>query len=901
MRLALFLCLLPAALLAQAGDSLPRSGNLPATDSALRLPADRPSDLLSWITGGGLTADETPTWHGGDAAFFDRITDGLRWATGIRSRGAMGRGAAPIRLEPEFGALAQAKVDILGGGPATLHYLTRTGADHWGVLGSAECESPVRADGGMGFSRFEAGLGGPLGGTFRVHAALTMLGREAAAGGIGYGNDPYYVPTGIDTTMRYPDGASLPDSIDAPVLTFGTTTTVPFSARTVSGWTFRVDGDVGGVSVWGRWMGSRTAERFFNYVDVTNPLQARGENSSGQDLAVGLAVPVGRMARLDAALSFQRERSETGPISSQGQYDSRDPALGLMLDGVDLRWDLDNFPVDDALLSNYRNNTPGSRRTPYDLENTAQYALIDQYRNNPYGVLGWSEAGGPQGILALYEDHRTMLTSGVTLLDPGRSFRLGVELVRHDLKYYSHSLASQAFSDVWLETPTEAALTGDWTWNGRSWTATLTARVHRFETGAVRPYLLNTDPSSSDYGEYHYYPRISSYGGGVDSLRHDVADQAHTAWSSVGEIQARIADGWTGHASGGRSARMPDLTSVLAGINTDLAITNSSAVFGTDMGHEVTDHASAGVTHRVGPFTVDATLFIDHFQHAVAARLESLYDPARNSNNDIRLLEEFDGGKYQGLTLSAGWHPTERLNVQASYAFTDTVGAAGFGLVTIPGGTPRRHAVTVMARAGLPVGGPLGGIDALVSYRRMSALAHAVGSDPFLGPFVTEGAPAWSSLDLRLTKQLPWGAKHLTLYLDGRNLFNIENLIYAFGGGGDPRRAPGLEAISWSNDSAAYAAEAERNGLYSPGGDIDLTFAGAGRGGCGGWQSASGSANPVNCAYLLAAESRFGDGDGTFSLEEQHSASMAYYRTALGTQALTGPPRAIRLGLQVAF
>lgn len=897
MRLALLLVLVPAALTAQAPDSLPRAGMLPVTDSALRLPADRPSDLLPWLAGGGLSADETPTWHGADARTFDRVIDGIRWATGIRVRGSMGGGASPVLLEPDFGGLADARVDILGGGPATLHFRTRTGADHWGVLGSAESESPVRADGGMGISRFEAGLGGPLGRRFRVHAAVTLRGQEAAPGGIGYGKDPYYVPTGIDTTMRFPDPSSPPDSIDAPVLTFGTTTAVPFSARSAAGWTVRIDGAVGKVAVWGRWLGSRTAERLFNYVDVTNPLQARGENTTGHDLAVGLAAPLGRAASLDAALSFQRERSEAGPLGAQGQIDSRDPALGLMLGGIDLRWDLDNFPVDDELLSNYRNNTAGSRRTPYDLENTAQYSLIDRFRNNPYGVLGWSEAGGPQGILSLYQDHRALLTSGVTLAAPGRAARLGIELVRHDLKYYAHALASQTFSDVWLERPTEAALTGDWSWTGRSWTAAVTARIHRFETGAVRPYLRNTDLSSPDYGEYHYFPRISSYGGGADSLRRDVADDPHTAWSSVGDLRARIAERWVGHATMGRSARMPELTSSFAGINSDIGIVSGTSVFGTDLRHEVTNHASAGVTHRAGAFTVDATLFVDQFKRVVTTRLERLYDPTTSTISNIRLLEEADGGSYRGLTLSAGWHPNDRLDLQAHYAFTDTAGATGSGFVSAPNGPPRRHAVAVVARAGLPAGG----IDALVSYRRMSGLARAVESDPSASSnFLSSGAPAWSSVDLRLTKRLPWGTRALMLYLDARNLFNVENLISAFAGG-DPKRAPAVEAMSWTNDSVAYASEAESNGLYAANGDIDLTFAGTGRGGCGSWQNAAGASSPVNCAYLIAAESRFGDGDGTFSLAEQHAASMAYYRTAFGTRALTGPPRALRLGLQAGF
>ncbi|HTK55478.1 MAG TPA: hypothetical protein VL295_01550, partial [Gemmatimonadales bacterium] len=96
--------------------------------------------------------------------------------------------------------------------------------------------------------------------------------------------------------------------------------------------------------------------------------------------------------------------------------------------------------------------------------------------------------------------------------------------------------------------------------------------------------------------------------------------------------------------------------------------------------------------------------------------------------------------------------------------------------------------------------------------------------------------------------------------------------------------------------------EASRSGHYDGStGDIDLTFGGAGRGGCGAWSNANGTPNPVNCAYLIGAEAQFGDGNGVFSLIEQRAASMAYYRTAVGPAAFSGPPRAVRLGLQVGF
>ncbi|HTK55400.1 MAG TPA: TonB-dependent receptor, partial [Gemmatimonadales bacterium] len=782
MRLALGLLLpavaslsLSASLAGQTPDTTRRAAPLPVTDAALRLPVDHASDLLSWLPGGALDTEGNPTWHGSFALFFDRETDGIRWASGIRSHGVEGTGASPLVFEPEFGALDRAHVDVLGGGPATLHFFTQSGGDRWRATGSGETESPFRADGGMGFSRFSAAVGGPLGAGFRLRASTTLLGREAVSGGIGYSDDPYFVPTGIDTTMRWAVG---PDSVDALVQRFGATTKVPFSPRSTAGWTVRVDGALAGLQVWGRWIGSAASERFFNYVDVANPLQARGENTSATDLAAGVSGAFLHDLRFDAALGIQQERSEQGPLTSQAQFDSRDPGLGLMLGGLDLRWSMDNFPVDDELLSNYRNNIPGSRRSPYDLENTAQYALVDQFRNNPYAALGWSESGGPQGVLDLYQDHRILARAGVSWHTGNTgSLRIGAEVVDHDVKYYSFRLTSTAFSDVWLEQPREAELRGDWKASGPSWEVAVGARIHHFSSGAKRPYLLNTDLASTGYGTYNYYPRISSYGSPGDTLHHFVEDGSHTAFAPYFDVSATVIDGWVGHATLARSARMPDLTGIYAGVNTDLAMTNSGQFFGTDLAHEVTDHGAAGVGRRWGALSVDASVFYDRFKSILVGQLEGHYDPARNSMNDLWMIRTKEAGANQGITLNAGWRPSDRLALQGAYTFTDT---AEVGSSLFPGGPsriPRRHTFAFSARTVAPEQGLLKGLAAIVSYRRMSGLA--LGFIPGFGiavPQRTDGIPAWSSLDLRVTKQIPVNGLDLTVYFDGRNLLNAEDL-----------------------------------------------------------------------------------------------------------------------------
>lgn len=903
MRLTLLFCVVPTLLAAQLPDSVARHA-IPITDSVLRLSADRASDLLPWMAGGGLDADGAPTWHGARVTTFEQMTDGVRWASALRSSGVRGDGAIPVVLEPGLNSISAGEVRDAGRSPATLGFTTRSGAtDRWGAVGGAESESPLRAGGGMGISRFEGAFGGPLGGGFRLRVSGTVLGREHAPTGPGYGDTPLYLPTGIDTVMRFPDASTLPDSIDALVQRFGPTDGLPYTPHTAADWAVRLDGTVGRAELWARWLGTRRSERFLTY-DLSNPSQATGRNGVGRDIAAGVRLLLTSSMRVDGTLALQHERSERGPLASPSELDSRDPTLGLLLGGLDLMFSMDNFPLDDELLNNYRNNTPGSRRSPYDLENTAQYALEDRYRNNAFGLLGWSERGGPTGRLAFYQDTRTMAQGGVTWgIGPDGALRLGAEIVRHDVKNYAHTLTSQAFSDVWYERPTETALTADWMQTSRGWTFEAGLRVDRFASGASRPFFLDTFATSATQGEYHFYPRHSSYGSGSSTLRRYIEDEGHAMLAPRLAFRGALPSGVILFGSGARTGRMPDLAYLFDGLNTDLAITNFSDAFGTDMGHEVVDVVELGAKAPLGELRLDGTIFLNRFPKLVTSRLVSLFDPARGTNNDIRVHQMAEGGSTRGLTLAAELAASSMFRVRGAYTFTDPV-ELNIYWGAFPVADFRRHVLAVTAQFESPASTPLAGLGVVASVRAMSGAARSIdpGTDPFamFGAIRTAGIPAWTSLDLRVAKRFAWGGSALSVYLDGRNLLNAENVLRAFGYG-DPARAAGVEALEWSNDSAGYANEAQRNGLYDGAGSIDLTFGGADRGGCGAWQTASGSPAPPNCAYLIAAEERFGDGDGVFSVTEQRAASMSFYRSVLGSSAFSGPGRAIRIGVQLRF
>jgi hypothetical protein len=912
--LALLLSLSPALAAAQGADTAQGALKLPATDSAKRLPADRSSDLLSWLPGGSFDIDGRAAWHGRTAEGLDRSVDGILWNSLVRSSGGLGLGATVRRLEPAFNAIGSAWLrtgaygaDQNVGGVGALGYVTRSGGDRWSVTGTAESEEPFRADGGQGVSRFEAAGGGPIGAGWRVRAAALLTGRRFAPTGVDYGATPYLVPTGTDTTYGWEVAPG--DTNYYSAQTFGGTSSVPYSPRSTSDLAARVDGRIANVSVWARYLFGGDGERLFSYENVSNTGQTFARNGTTQDLAAGASIPLGAF-RLDAALGWQDEHGEEGPINAGEDAQSRDPALGVMLGGVPLRFTMENFPVDDELIWNYRLNRPGSRRSPYDLENTAQYALLDQFRNNAYGLLGFTESGGPVGVLRLYRDRRWALSAAVHHPLGGGDLAVGGELRRHDIQYYAHQLTSQAFSDVWAETPAEQALFANWATRGSSWKLTAGVRMDRFATGARRPrmfprissaqFLTYLDPVSGDTLRWSY----ADAGGDSASYyaKNTDEDDAHVAFAPRVAIEGILADDWSGHLSFGRLARTPDLAILMSGLNTDYAITNDASVWATDYGHEITDLIEGGVRYGDADRWFDLTLFRETNVAAPVIRATDVFDPLSLTNRLLRQATMERGPIYTGLTLAGRIPATEWLRLAGSYSY---ISSDHDDALYVQENEMVRPSTFVLAAELTPApAGALGGFGGVVSWRQASGLARVV--DPGFGPLPAsnvrdENLPSWRSLDLRVTKAFPLGASAVTVYLDARNLLDFENLTRAFLDG-DPTSHAGGENYRWQSDSSEFAQEALASGAYS-GGTIDLAFGGASdpRASCGGWRSSDGDLNPPNCAYLLQAEAAFGDGDHLFTVAEQRRASNAYWRTQNSATRFSAPGRSLRIGAQIGF
>ncbi|HWA15872.1 MAG TPA: hypothetical protein VG817_05535, partial [Gemmatimonadales bacterium] len=182
-----------------------------------------------------------------------------------------------------------------------------------------------------------------------------------------------------------------------------------------------------------------------------------------------------------------------------------------------------------------------------------------------------------------------------------------------------------------------------------------------------------------------------------------------------------------------------------------------------------------------------------------------------------------------------------------------------------------------------------------------AVVSDTVRCDIYVGNFNSARTPTIYNLDLRLTRSVDLGRAGVVLFGDVRNLLNIRNVVRVFAQNGQTHNPLDVERFR-GGALANFANEGDENGVRGGDGTLDLTFGGATdpRAACGNWTS-GGTGRAPNCAYLIAAEERFGNGDHRFTVAEQSRAFDAYYQTAKGEPNFTGPGRRVRLGVEVHF
>jgi hypothetical protein len=700
--------------------------------------------------------------------------------------------------------------------------------------------------------------------------------------------------------------------------------------------------------------------RFLTYGSLYNPQNLPGFRTWSNVLTLNwtqnLTRSTERALALETYVSYQQDRRIDGPMTRETELGTRDPFGGFLIGPMDFLFNFDNFPMDDSLLANFRGNVVGSRRSPYDLENASQYFVVDEYRNNAYGLYNrdefasvlFPESGGPSGSerfanrLILYKENRLVGKANLDWqLDRYNRLKLGGEFTRYDIDSYSSSLESQAFADFYMEEPIRYNLFAE----------------DRLDLGDVVVVGgLRYDFYDTRARRWGNFPRLSSHPAfdpadpqaffTNDSLF--PRDQSHNYVSPHIQVSFPVTERTNFRLSYAHQVQAPDFGVILQGINTDLSTTNTNNFYGSDLDFGRTITFEFGVRHA---FSDDMVLDVaaynkDNLSNA-AGRLVSRFDPLRENNQNIRIMTNADFGNTRGVDVRLDRRFGNLFNGTLSYTFQQAKNTGSdpdtyldFGsrvLNQVSGGNQpppqailptdfsRPHNLAIAAALNFPndwqqgsiVGSILENVGAFATFRYTSGTPYTrceagIGDEDvvsgdncnnkFPDPLNSSRLPSFKSLDLRLTKGFALGGLDLTGYLEARNLLNFKNIIQVFTTTNDVNNSA-EEQANFAADSADYSNEADESGVLQDDGSIDLSFGGATdpRTGCGSWVNQAGTPAAPNCVALIRTEERYGNGDHVFDLAEQRRASDALYYTVRGLHNFTTNPRRMRLGVEVNF
>jgi hypothetical protein len=874
----------------------------------------------------------------------------------------------------------------------------RSGSTQYQGSFGYESDEPFGKTNGYGFNRLQGSFSGPITRNLTFFVSGALEGQKAVAVGIDAEKTPVFVPAGVDTVVPVPSAVDDPtaDTTLVPVYNFAVYRgecdqfsqsanasiannygvdcqgiQSPWSGRSTYqmtgkvNYTFGTGSRIAFTAIANRFHGRSFTQnrditgRVLTLQNLYNPEALTGFRNTSRVFTLNWTQNLSRSSEralaLETYISYQQDRTAQGPMTRETELGTRDPFGGFLISPMHFVIDFDNFPLDQQLVDNYRENIPDSRRAPGDLENRAQYASRDVYRNNPYALYNRGSAGGdlqfyetgfgaPQGSrVVLYKENRWVGKANLDWqADRYNRVKVGGEFTRYDISNYSHQWDDQIFSDVWIEKPTR-------------WNAFIEDRLDlgdvvlvgglrydRYHTGARRPVdfpLITSHPLYDATNPDAYFTN--------DSLFPE--DKSHSYLSPHVQVSFPVTDRTNFRLSYAHQVQVPDFGVVLNGINSDVNLSNTNHVFGADIDFGKSITFEFGIRHA---FSDDMVLDLsaynkDNLANA-ANRLISVANPGTGANENIRRLTNLDFGNTRGLDIRLDRRFGNLFNGTLSYSFMDAKNTGSdpdtyidFGsrvINQLSGGTApppqailptdfnRPHTLAAAAsltfpsdwREGSTVGSIFQNLGVYATFRYTSGTPYTrclnTTSDQdrlsgdncdreFPEGLNQSRLPAFRQLDMRFTKGFSLGGFDVTAYLDARNILNIRNIIQVFDATGDVVNQQEAEAEFTANQDE-WLSEAAGNGItIAADSAIDLSFGDAPdpRTGCAGWITVDGDPGSPNCIYMIRTEERFGNGDHIFDVGEQRAASDAMYNLVRGIHNFTGTPRRMRLGLEINF
>ena len=971
-------------------------------DYVENLPVDRIANVLALTPGVVVDRFGALTIRGGRTDEAAVYVDGVPVSPGGRGGQFVGTTAGTVDVSTtgfeEASITTGASSAEFGNAQSGILALsTRAGGSKWGGSLGYENDEVGGKNHSLGFNRVQFSVGGPIARNFTLFLGGDLEGNKSAGQGLNGQDTPIFQPAGVDTTVAVIKGVDTSYvNVSKFAIFTGECDTFKKSQNsgiknnygydcqgarlpTTANSSYRVNSKLqysfgAGNKVAVSALRSQNNFRNFTYSALTVPERLTGGTNDRNALILNwtqnLSKSADRALALDVYGSYQADQSLTGPLNASTEQDTRDPFGGFIIKPLDMKFDFDNFDIEN-IDKNFRANS--GRRSPFDLDNRDQYQPIEEYRNNAYGLEGnatslttfW-DRGGVGGIrLSMYKEERLIGKANLDWqADRYNRVKIGGEFTQYHMNAFSSDVTSQAFSEAYNEDP-------------KRWNAFIEDRLDLgdvvlvgglrydwYKTGARRPYYADSTGTGS------WFPRISSMPGfdpndpegsfkrscGLSTANAlcSRADQSHDYISPHVQVAFPVTDRTNFRLSYAHQVQAPDFQLILSGLNTDLSVTNTNNVYGTDLDFGKTITFEFGIRHSFNDdMVVDLSAYNKDKTSDAAGRLLSFYDPLKDAPVDIRVITNADFGNTRGVNVRFDRRIGELFNGTLAYTFEDSKNTGSdpytyinFGsriLNALGGGNApppqaiqttnatRPHTLAGQLALSFPdnwkqgnaAGTILENVGLYATFRFASGTAYtncpvdipeddnvitgagqgssaSTCSKDIAGDYNGNRLPSVKQFDLRITKGFGISRLDATIYADIRNLFNFENINRVFAQTNDITNKRERDKILKA-ELDGLSAEARVNGVLTPDGSVDVAFGGSSAAGCGGWVNAQGNSTTPNCVYLIRAEQRWGDGDGVFTVAEQTRASDALYQVYRNQASFTGAPRRIRLGIEVNF
>ena len=755
-------------------------------------------------------------------------------------------------------------------------YVTRAGGPQLAASFRARTDEPFGDGSSVGFNRFEGAVGGPALGvrhlTWFFSAALQ--GQRGQYVGRGAEALPTYVLGGLDTVVNVvqPDGNVTPVALprfvqfSGPCPSGSDASNVARDAilhnygfacqglRRPMDWSSLIRGQAkllytygAGSSLSLTGLASGVQQRAFPGQLIGDPLLYQGSHVWSRLAVMNWSQRLGAWRggplTLNVNLSRGTDRAIGGPLAPVSEVTTRDPALGIEFNTLQFTGlDVFPFPITDQIIQNIRSNAVcpdataqfgGSCKVPF--LNRTDLRTAQSGRINPYGMLrgGWPTQG-LAGSLTLASEQR-LNGRGYLEWQPGHvhHITLGADGERTDLSFYTADLLSEINLDAFIVHPRRyGAFVQDRLELG-TFTLDLGARYDHFNAGgqfSKTPGRIFSNPA---------WAQAPNYQAAVDSVftpsvtHQAVSPRLRVAYAPTPRTSVRV-------AVGEQVDPLP-VGVLFAHANNDLSFTNTSELFGRDVGLAKTTLLEFGARQALtSAVALEASIYHKAHLFPDAARIQSFPDPAFPGKQvNLNALTRLDGGSGTGVDVRLDWQHGPFLAGFVSYSWLPEGSSPDPSTSDVS-----THAVTALAGARVPhewkegtlFGTLAGDLRAFMTLRLTSGLHYTrlrnTGSgivapeESFLLGNSIESVNAsrlpWTkSLDLQLAKVIQQGGRSWTIFVEARNLLDFTNAFGAYAETGtqtnDLYRTE-LLATEYQD----LAAEAGTNNALLPGGTVDL-------------------------------------------------------------------------------